>query len=684
MKSLWNATDAAQMVDYYQAKGITEDLALRVYSSRLLGSNRSLVLHGGGNTSCKSEAVDVIGMSHAVLHIKGSGWDLDSIEPEGLPAVKLDPLLKSRSLSRLSDESMVALQRVNLLEPKAPNPSVETLLHAFLPQKFVDHTHSTAILALVDQKDSRRICDEVFGNRMGFVPYVMPGFELAKRTADIFDDDPDVEGLILDKHGIITFGDTALESYERMIHAVSQAEEHIASGREKVFVPRSMPASVASPEQIAPLLRGVVARSGVHEKPKHQIAIFRCSEEIMAFANGDQLERYANQGVSTPDLSIRIKNKPLILPPPKADCIDKYSAVIEEAVRVYVADYLDYFERHNSCDDIQRTVLSPMPRVAIVPGVGVFAFGDDLEDANINADVAEVWIEAVTAAERIGRFSPVPELELFKLEYWSLEQAKLAGTKSPPLNGQIAIVTGGASGIGEATARIFAENGAQVVIADLNASAANNTAASIGKHAVACACDVTDNTSVRDLFETVTNRFGGVDILISNAGSAVEGDIATLAPKKLRDSFELNFFAHQRMAQFAVSIMRRQGTGGVLLFNTSKQAINPGENFGAYGLPKAATLFLSRQYALECGKYGIRANAVNADRVRSGLLDKALISRRSEARGLSETEYMSGNLLKKEVRAADVAQAFLHLALAECTTGGVTTVDGGNIAATLR
>jgi NAD(P)-dependent dehydrogenase (short-subunit alcohol dehydrogenase family) len=295
-----------------------------------------------------------------------------------------------------------------------------------------------------------------------------------------------------------------------------------------------------------------------------------------------------------------------------------------------------------------------------------------------------MWIETVRDAERVGSFKPVARSDLFDLEYWPLEQAKLATAKSLPLTGQVAVVTGGGGAIGAATGVEFAHAGAHVVLTDLDEAAAAAAARRAGNDAIPVRCDVTSPASVTEMFDAAVAAFGGVDIVISNAGAAWQGPIATLDDATLRKSFELNFFAHQTVAQHAVRIMRQQRTGGVLLFNASKQAVNPGPNFGAYGLPKAATLFLSRQYALEHGADNIRVGAVNADRIRSGLLNDKMIATRAESRGVTADKYMADNLLHMEVRAEDVAQAFLHQALAERTTGAVTTVDGGNIAAALR
>ena len=683
MKSLWTAKGAKAAIDHYAARGIPADLALRVYTTRLLGGVPKLVLHGGGNTSLKTKVTDMVGDEWDVLCVKGSGWDMGTIEPAGLPAVKLAPLQKARAFDTLSDEDMVKLQRANLIDPSSPNPSVETLLHAFLPHAFVDHTHSTAILSIVDQPNGQDLCREIFGQRLGMVDYVAPGFELSKVAAEIYEKNTAVEGLILDKHGIFTFGDTAESAYERMIEHVSLAEAHIDKGRTSVFIARS-PVETAALCDIAPILRGAVAEALGDGRYTRFVLEHRSDPQVDAFVNGAEVADYATRGVSTPDLVIRTKKTPLITSAPEAGALDGFREDTRARVAAYMADYNAYFTHCDAQDDVERTILDPMPRVALVPGLGLFGMGRSHKEAKVAADIAEIWIEAVTGAERIGTFAALPDEELFKLEYWSLEQAKLKSITYKPLSGQVAVVTGGGGAIGAATAKVMAGEGAYVAVLDLDPQAGEVAAKAAGNGAIAIACDVTDPASVAAAFQTVSSTFGGLDILVSNAGAAWQGEIGTLDDAVLRRSFELNFFAHQTVAQAAVGVMLNQGTGGTLLFNTSKQAVNPGKNFGAYGLPKAATLFLSRQYALEYGAYGIRSNAVNADRIRSGLLTDEMIAQRSKARGVSEADYLSGNLLGQEVTADHVARAFLHHALAERTTASVTTVDGGNIEAAMR
>lgn len=684
MQSGWIDRDAEAVVARYASLG--RDLALRVYTTRLLGQDPRLVLHGGGNTSVKTGLTDLNGDQVDVLCVKGSGWDMGSIEPAGLPAVRLAPLLKLRARENLSDEEMVRLQRANLIDPAAPNPSVEALLHAFIPQKFVDHTHPTAVLALTDQADGEAFCREVFGARVGYVPYVMPGFGLAKAAARVFDADPSVEGLVLIKHGIFSFGADARQSYERMIALVDLAEAWIAKNRRRTLVSATLPDGPARVSDVAPIVRGACALpdAGTEGAWKRFILDFRSSDAVMNFVNGADVARYGQAGVVTPDHNIRIKNWPLVLAPPAAGALSDFKDAARAAVAGFGERYHDYFSRHNARVGGSKTMLDPMPRVVLVPGLGLFGLGRSKKDATIAADLAEAAVATITDAEAVGRFEPLPEQDLFDVEYWSLEQAKLGSAREAPLAGQVAVITGAAGAIGFATARAFASAGAEVALLDIDGTAVQAKAKAIGGGALAFRCDVTDAASVRGSFDSVARAFGGVDIVVSNAGAAWQGRIGDVDETVLRQSFELNFYAHQRVAQAAVKVMRAQGTGGCLLFNVSKQSVNPGPDFGPYGVPKAATLFLVRQYALDHGHEGIRANAVNADRIRSGLLTEGMIASRSSARGLSEQDYMRGNLLGREVFAEDVAQAFLAQALALKTTADVTTVDGGNIAAALR
>ena len=498
-----------------------------------------------------------------------------------------------------------------------------------------------------------------------------------KKASEVYAQNPDVEGLVLHKHGVFTFAQTAKKSYDRMIKVCTSAERRIKQGAKKTLTAVELPKRMARPVDIAPILRGLVADGG-----KPMILDFRTSKTLRAYVDGENLAKYSQLGTVTPDHVIRTKPLPLIVPSPGAASLEGFRQGANQALKTYVRDYHAYFKRNNIIAPIKKTELDPLPRIILVPGMGLFGLGNSAKGATISADLAETNIEVISNAEAMSRYEPIPEYDFFDIEYWSLEQAKLGELGEKPLQRKVCVVTGGGSGIGAATARAFAAEGAEPAVLDLDGKAAEAVAGSIG--GLGLACDVTDAKSVSKAFEAVALAYGGIDIAVSNAGAAWQGRIGEVDEKVLRRSFELNFWGHQNVAQAAVKIMCAQGMGGCLLFNTSKQAVNPGRNFGPYGLPKAATLFLMKQYALDHGTDGIRANAVNADRIRSGLLTDDMIKNRSKARGLSKTDYMSGNLLGQEVTAEDVASAFVNLAKSEATTAATITVDGGNIEASLR
>ncbi len=686
MKSGWVDRDAEAIVAEGAKSGIDRDLALRIYTTRLLGRDPKLVLHGGGNTSLKEVMRDRLGADVEVLRVKATGANMAMIDLAGLPAVRLSPLRKLRALGEIGDDELVGIERASLIDSAAANPSVEIMLHAFLPHKFVDHTHATAVLSVIDQPDGEKKCAEVFGGRLAFVPYVMPGFGLAKKAIEVFERAKPSDGLILSKHGIVTYGESAREAYERMIEMVSRAEDFVARRRKSVAATAPVRRGSADVALIAPIVRGACSEKdkAIEGAWRRLVLEFRATDAVLNFIGSRDLARTSQAGVVTPDHTIRTKNWPLVLPPPDPGKLAEFARVAHDAAGQFAARYHRYFEQHNARVGHIKRELDPLPRVVLVPGLGLFGLARTKRDAEIAADIAEAWVEGVSDAEAIGRFESISEADMFDCEYWPLEQAKLGTRKEPPLAGQIAAVTGAGGAIGAATAKAFAAAGAEVALLDVNFAAASERAKTIGPSALPVVCDVTSAASVRAAFDAVAAAFGGVDIVVSNAGAAWQGRIGEVDEDVMRKSFELNFYGHQRVAQAAVKIMLAQGTGGCLLFNVSKQAVNPGPNFGPYGIPKAAELALMRQYALDYGADGIRANAVNADRIRSGLLTADMIASRSKARGLSEKDYMSGNLLGREVTADDVAQAFLHQALALKTTADVTTVDGGNIAAAMR
>jgi rhamnose utilization protein RhaD (predicted bifunctional aldolase and dehydrogenase)/NAD(P)-dependent dehydrogenase (short-subunit alcohol dehydrogenase family) len=674
MQSRWSDSEAQNSIERY-AGICPPDVALRVYTSRLIGADPSLVLHGGGNTSVKTRMPDDTGRELDVLCVKGSGWDLIDLEPQGLPALRLASLLELRARASLSDEDMVNAQRTRMLDASAPNPSVETLLHAFLPHKFIDHSHADAILSLVDQPDGERLCRELFGERFGIVPYIMPGYALAKLAAQVYEQNPRVEGLLLLKHGLFTFGDSARESYERHIQAVTQAET-LAS--RKPAAPARKPATEGPAyASLAPVLRGLLG-----EGQRRYSLELRQSPQIQAFLSDPALDALSQVGCATPDHVIRTKRFPLVLRlDPRLDAAGQ-SAQIAARLRDYRETYRAYVTRQSARKTERITPLDPDPRILLVPGVGLIAVGPNRKAAAIAADIYEHTIQVIERAQAIGRYEALPEEDIFDMEYWSLEQSKLGSQKPRPLDGRVVFVSGAAHGIGEAIARRFASAGAQLYLVDRDAERLAQVAKAVG--ASSEALDVSDEAALRASVNRCVARYGGLDGLISNAGIAPQSAIADCSTEALEHSFRINLFAHQWLASAAVPILRAQGLGGFLLFNASKAAWNPGADFGPYAIPKAALVALMKQYALEYGALGIRSNAVNADRIRTHLLDAGDLEARARARGLAPDAYYRANLLAREVTTDDVAEAFLHLALAPSTTGSVITVDGGNIAASPR
>ena len=676
MESLWSDDQARAFVARY-ADRCSEDLALRVYSARLIGQQPALVLHGGGNTSVKTRTPDDIGHDTEVLCVKGSGWDLGDIEPEGFPAVRLAPLLQLRALESLSDEAMVNAHRTRMLDASGPSPSVETLLHAFLPHKFIDHSHADAILALVDQPEAEALCRERFGERLGIVPYVMPGFELAKLAARIYERHPEVEGLLLLQHGLFTFGKTAKESYERHIQAVTLAEAYAVRRRYWTARDSLPPVEPVSYAQLAPVLRGALSTDD-----RRCVLHLRRTDAVLDFVSDAKLSSLSQVGPATPDHVIRTKRFPLVLPLVHGQSVEQQRPTILAAIDRYRENYRAYVERQMARTGIMVTPLEPSPRIVLSPGIGLIAVGSSEADASIAADIYEHTIDVICLAEAVDRYQALPEDDIFDMEYWSLEQAKLGRKVSRPLEGHVVIISGAASGIGAATARLFAAQGAALFLLDRQEELLQRLAGQLkAAHSVV---DMTHEGAVRAAVQRAVRRFGGVDGIISNAGLAPQEPIASCTTETLRRSFEINLYAHHWLASAASAAMRRQGRGGFLLFNVSKAAFNPGRGFGPYAVPKAALMALVKQYALELGGDGIRANAVNADRVRTGLLDPEEVAARAQARGLDADGYYRANLLRREVSANDVADAFLQLALARSTTGSVVTVDGGNIAASPR
>jgi rhamnose utilization protein RhaD (predicted bifunctional aldolase and dehydrogenase)/NAD(P)-dependent dehydrogenase (short-subunit alcohol dehydrogenase family) len=685
MQSRYDSMAAARTKDELSGRA-SEALALRTYTARLIGAEPSLVLHGGGNTSVKARATTSLGETVDVLHVKGSGWDLATIEPAGHPAVRLEPLRDLRRLGALTDEAMVNELRSQLLDASAPNPSVETLLHAFLPARFVDHTHADAILVLANQPDAARIFASIFGSGLVWIPYVMPGFALAKRCAEAFElvvksgVEPAV--MVLEKHGLFTWGETARESYERTIDAVSRAERY-AADRSRPRVAASV--QERSAQDVLPLLRGVLAKVAGDAPERGPILRLRSGDAILSFLARSDASELVSKGCMTPDHVLRTKPTALFLPLGDGGR-EAQARHVEAAVAEYGRAYDAYFDQMCRAKGVAKKKLDPWPRVILVPGLGLIAPAGTAREADIALDVYEHTIAVMTVATEVGAYAPCSRADLFDVEYWSLEQAKLKAVAPLPLSRAVALVTGGASGIGRAAAGRLLAAGAHVAIVDRDCAELAAAAAALGggraDRVIALAADVRNAGEVDAAFERLVREWGGVDVVLSNAGTAPEGRLETAQGQAaLRDSLEVNCLAHASVARAASQIMLAQDRGGCLLFNASKAAFNPGPGFGPYAVAKAALVGLMRQLAIDLGARGIRSNAVNADRVRTALFEGGVVESRARARGLAVDDYFRANLLSREVTAEDVADAFVYLASARATTGCVVTVDGGNAAA---
>ena len=674
MKNLWNKNIANIYIKKYAKKKISKDLALRIYTTHLLGSEKKLVLHGGGNTSLKEKQKDIFNKMTNVMHVKGSGWDMSNLTEEGMPTVFLDPLIKTLKFQNMTDKNMVNFLRNNLLNSSSPNPSVETLLHAFLPHKYIDHTHSNAILSLVNLENSNTILKKIFGNKLAIVPYVMPGFDLAKICYQIYNKDKKVEGLLLLNHGIFTFAATAEDSYKRMIKYVTLAENYIKKSKLKSKKINTINKKNNSFD--IGKLQNHIRKIYYNTTKAKWIIKHNDTKDDVLLSNIKNLKTMFVKGPVTPDHVIRIKSKPLII----ESIINKKDNFIENSIMNYASEYKKYFQKYKNT--IKNAKISdPLPRIIIVPNLGYFSIGLTQKEEKISNDIFLSMKESIIDSNYVSTFKSINQKEIFKMEYWPLERAKLNSKKRKKFEGNIAIITGGAGKIGSAVAQKFLNENIEVVLFDKNFS---NIEEEIKNKCTCIKCDLSNKEQVKLSINKVVSKFGGIDILISNSGLAFQGQMKDLDEKILQTSMANNFYSHHYIIQETVKIMINQSFGGSISINLSKQSINPGNNFGPYGIAKASALFMMKQYALECGKYNIRVNGVNADRIQSGLLTKEMITQRAKSRGIKEKDYLKNNLLNKEVTAEDVAESFYVQLCLDKTTANIITVDGGNIEASLR
>jgi rhamnulose-1-phosphate aldolase/alcohol dehydrogenase len=693
MESRWSDSEAEALKRRLESQypDCGEALALRVYTSRLIGAEPDLVLHGGGNTSLKSATRDLYGEEVEVLHVKRSGWNLASIEPPDFPAVRLHPLRRLRGLDKLDDPRMVAEMRGALLDPNAPDPSVETLLHAFLPHCYVDHSHADAILVITNQPDAETRTQELFGERIAFVPYVTPGFDLARQAVEIFEKFPNVEGLVLEKHGLFTFGDDARTSYERHVTLVELAERHI-EGRiqDRRLLDARPVVAIREAEEVAPIVRGALAEpTGEPDRPfRRWIVEHRGSEEILHFAAAEVAPRLAATAPVTPDHVIRTKPTYLLVPQPQYRDLEIFGAQMRAEVESYRHAYRAYFERNVQEKGVTRTPLDPTPRVVLLPGLGLFACGPTRRDARIAADIVEHTVRIKGWAEMIGHYQGISESELFDMEYWSLEQAKLGRQNPPPLESQVALVTGGAGAIGEGVARVLLSAGAHVVLVDVDEERLDAVRERIqSEDCEVVPADVAEEPEVESAFREASRLFGGVDVVVPTAGVAQVGELAELEIEEFERALRVNVTGTFLTVKTAMQHFKLQGTGGHIVIVSSKNVFAPGASFGAYSASKAGAHQIGRVAAIEGAPFGIRVNMVNPDAVfgspdnPSGLWE-SVGPARAASRGLEPQElpefYRQRNLLKAWVTPEHVGNAVLFFVTQQTpTTGAALPVDGG-------
>lgn len=594
MKSLWNDREGTNVA--------SDPLASRVYSSRLLGQEPTLVLHGGGNTSVKAASTNLLGDVEEVLYVKGSGWDLATIEAAGFAPVRLDVARRMATLGALSDTDMVRILRAAMIDPGAPNPSVETILHAIIPFRYVDHTHADAVVTVTNTERGAERLRELYGDRVLVVPYVMPGFLLAKTVYEMTRKIQwtKLDGIILAHHGVFTFGDEAKRSYEGMIRLVSEAEgyleRHGAALTPKPPTRRGRRSEQADEflKELARLRQAVSRAAG-----RAMLAALDDGPEAVAFSTLPNVSSIATRGPLTPDHVIRTKRIPVIL-----------GERIDDDIARYATAYRAYFERYASGE---LTCLDPAPRWVVWPGNGNVTFGRTIKDVEVVSDISRHTMRALQWGEALGGWKALSGQALFDVEYWALEQAKLKQTeKLPALQGKVAVVTGAASGIGRACAEALHAQGAVVAALDINPDITNRfTHAGL----LGLVCDVTNRAHVQNAVKSTVRRFGGLDLLISNAGIFPASEaIAEVTPETWHQSMAVNLYSHQCLLQACIPYLSL-GVDPAVVIIASKNVPAPGPGVSAYSVAKAGLTQLARVAALELGSAGIRVNVIHPNQV---------------------------------------------------------------------
>ena len=695
MKSQWSDEDARRFVDQY-APSWGEDLALRTYSSRLLGAEENLVLHGGGNTSVKSYATNVLGEQVPALYVKASGCDLADIEPQRHLAVDLEFLKRLRVLEDLSDAAMADEFRAHLFNPHDATPSIETLAHAFLPHKFIDHTHADAVLALTNQSEAAVRVPEALGEAVILLDYVKPGFKLAKAAAAAYESQPASKAMVWMRHGLVTWGTSARESYEATIELVSRAEQYLTQHASRpLIVQVSTPPSLARKRlvTVAPLVRGLLAApSGDPDRPYRRVILQSLTDrETLNFVDSDRGKQIALSPPLTSDHLIRTKALPLWVESPAYEDPAQLRRQLTAALEEYSVAYKAYVARNSTHLPEGLTTFDPQPRVLLLPGLGAICSGKDVQAAKIARDITAHTLAVKTQIAAMGTYEGLSESHLFEMEYHTLQHAKLGKDDDLPLAREVAVITGAAGAIGSAIAQGLLENGCHVAVTDLPGQPLENLIADLketfGERVLGVTMDVTDPASVGQGFETIIKTWGGVDLVIVNAGIALVSSLAEMKLEAFQRLERVNTEGTLLTLAEAGRHFKYQGTGGDIITVSTKNVFAPGAKFGAYSATKAASHQLARIASLEMAEIGVRVNMVAPDAVfshgtrRSGLWAEVGPDR-MRARGLDEKGleeyYQKRNLLKARVTAEHVAKAVLFFATRQTpTTGATIPVDGG-------
>lgn len=683
-----------------------DEVGLLVYRSNLLGADLRLTNYGGGNTSCKQMAPDPLtGKQVEVMWVKGSGGDLGTMKRNGLAALYVDRLHDLRKVYRglNHEDEMVQLFNHCLYDLESKAPSIDTPLHAFLPFKHIDHLHPDAAIAIAAAKDGKAITKQLFGGSIGWVDWQRPGFDLGLKLKECLDSSPGIKGIMLGSHGLFTWGDTAHECYLNTLQVIEQCAEYLSGqygkkgpvfGGEKI---RSLPADQRKvlASQLAPVLRGLCSTPGKTRMLGH----FTDEERVLEFINSNDLERLASMGTSCPDHFLRTKIAPLVLPLTTGDNADDL-AKLKEKLEPAFAGYREMYEAYyKSCRHPDSPAMrDPNPVILLYPGVGLFSFAKDKQTARVASEFYINAINVMKGAEAISSYTALPRQEAFDIEYWLLEEAKLQRLPKPkPLTGRVALITGSAGGIGKAIARKFIEEGACVVINDIDPGRIEKATSEFGKlysadSWTATALDVTNAASIKETFGAACLYFGGVDIVVNSAGLSISKPIEEHSEQDWDLLYDVLVKGQFLITQEAVMVMRKQGFGGDLLNIVSKNALVSGPNNAGYGSAKAAQLHLSRLNAAELGKDGIRVNVVNPDAViaDSKIWEGAWAEGRAKAYGISVEElpsyYAKRTLLNEIILPEDIANACFVLVsgLLNKSTGNVINVDGGIAMAFVR